>query len=476
MKLISHPTKFICAVLVAAPLLSYATTHVTDLYEVLQGNVVITTQQTTTVTHVNNQYTYSPYGQSHNLNHPASVTSSKLGQSNYQNLVDQTRQPLSITHNQFGYTGQAQDPSTNLMMLGGFRNYAPGVGQFIQPDTYNTFTKTSINNIYAYGLGNPICNTDPSGHFALPWWHWDIFSYAMNGIGGIGGGLLAGKFMGAAASTLGKVGFGVWGALALASSAFGIIATTDSEDHTQPSPIFSAVADITGAVVSFSAVGILAGSSDINMIAKGLAMGSAGIAGISGAFSATTALDPSLLSFPHMHRISSTIAQVASVAMLTSVVTGLAIGESAPTQEGGDAASLAASIQREGGQTAAMLQEEEDFSDRSTSATAGETAGEREAALDKREAALNERTAKTILSEGLGSDEIQGRSDISASEQTSFQNLLGEYEGLQRRVLSTAQYTQHIGLQDLFEKGMPTMPTWQEQLYASTAHISFGTT
>lgn len=138
----------------------FASVHVTDLYEVGQGDVVLTTQQTSTT----NQYIYSPYGMQKNLNDLISPRPPAGEGSGEGVLLNETRKPLNLTHNQFGYTGQAQDPSTNLMMLGGFRNYAPGIGRFIQPDTYNSFSKTNITNVFAYGSGNPLFFTDPSGH------------------------------------------------------------------------------------------------------------------------------------------------------------------------------------------------------------------------------------------------------------------------------------------------------------------------
>lgn len=149
-----------CAWIITAvlPIFAAATVQVTDLYEVGQGSVALTTSTTIT-----NQYIYSPYGMQKNLDHPITLTIAR----SYPSLNNQTRKPFNIIHNQFGYTGQADDPSTNLMMLGGFRNYAPGIGRFIQPDTYNSFSKHSINNPMMYVRGNPMALTDSSGHH--PW-------------------------------------------------------------------------------------------------------------------------------------------------------------------------------------------------------------------------------------------------------------------------------------------------------------------
>lgn len=149
--------RLLLALLISCFSLAHASTVITEIYEVGEGNVAITTK----ITHITNQYLYSPYGIQRNLNHPLKL---KGPNTSYQKLDNTTRKPLNITHNQFGYTGQSADPSTGLMMLGGFRNYAPGIGRFIQPDTYNSFSKQGINNPDAYVTGNPLFFTDPNGH------------------------------------------------------------------------------------------------------------------------------------------------------------------------------------------------------------------------------------------------------------------------------------------------------------------------
>lgn len=145
--------------------ISPAVMRIAELYEVGQGSVVMVGHNTSLIS----QYLYSPYGSQKSLTHPIKLTG--LG-SSYQNLSNGVRKPLDISHNQFGYTGQPADPSTGLMMLGGFRNYAPGIGRFIQPDTYNSFSKQGINNPDAYVSGNPLFFTDPSGHVRDPFVRW----------------------------------------------------------------------------------------------------------------------------------------------------------------------------------------------------------------------------------------------------------------------------------------------------------------
>lgn len=175
--------------------------RVTELYEIGQGSVALTTQST----QVTNQYVYTPYGVQKNLTHPVAQLQSKQEQSNSdEGLVNQTRKPLNITHNHFGYTGQAEDPSTNMMMLGGFRNYAPGIDRFIQPDTYNSFSKIAIDNKDVYVNGNPLAATDPNGHmpqffqqltstFNVPFVEQFTGTLASSALG-VGGAILMGGF------------------------------------------------------------------------------------------------------------------------------------------------------------------------------------------------------------------------------------------------------------------------------------------
>lgn len=179
--------------------------QLTDLYQVGLGNVSLTTQGSQKIT---NQYIYSPYGIKRNINSPTSI---KADTRNYPDLFNQIRKPLDITKNQFSYTGQASDPSTGLMMLGGFRNYAPAIGRFIQPDTYNSFSKARILNPNAYVKGNPITLTDPSGHMSFGLDMFSNLSITAFGIGisGLMGGLstlLPALGIGAITSTLNILG------------------------------------------------------------------------------------------------------------------------------------------------------------------------------------------------------------------------------------------------------------------------------
>ena len=175
------------------------------------------------ISQINNQYLYLPYGQQANFYQPTEITQQATEADSYQDLINQTRKPLNLKKNQFSYTGQQTDPSTNLMMLGGFRNYAPGIGRFIQPDTYNSFSKTAVNNPYAYVKANPMAYTDPTGH--MPEW----LGLTLGSIGLVGS-IAAGAASGGTSIAGGIALFGaVTGA---ASAATGIAATvTEHQDN-----------------------------------------------------------------------------------------------------------------------------------------------------------------------------------------------------------------------------------------------------
>ena len=118
-------------------------------------SVLISVAQATTI-QITGQYTYSPYGATSNINQSIST--------NHGN-----KQPLNIKANGFSYTGQAQDPSTDNMTLGGFRQYSPALGRFIQADTYTPFMKIVVDNAYAYVKANPLKFVDLTGHGLEEW-------------------------------------------------------------------------------------------------------------------------------------------------------------------------------------------------------------------------------------------------------------------------------------------------------------------
>ncbi|WP_154914348.1 RHS repeat-associated core domain-containing protein, partial [Pseudomonas fluorescens] len=66
-----------------------------------------------------------------------------------------------------GFNGERIDPVLGGYHLGnGYRLYSPGLRRFTSPDSMTPFGKGGINP-YAYCEGDPINNTDPTGHFGI---------------------------------------------------------------------------------------------------------------------------------------------------------------------------------------------------------------------------------------------------------------------------------------------------------------------
>jgi len=70
------------------------------------------------------------------------------------------------SYNSIGYTGQRFDTETGLMPLGnGERYYAPGLGRFIQQDSFTGMAMMAQSmNLYSYAHNNPMRFTDHNGH------------------------------------------------------------------------------------------------------------------------------------------------------------------------------------------------------------------------------------------------------------------------------------------------------------------------
>ena len=63
-----------------------------------------------------------------------------------------------------GFNGERIDPVLGGYHLGnGYRLYSPSLRRFTSPDSLSPFGKGGINP-YAYCEGDPINNTDPTGH------------------------------------------------------------------------------------------------------------------------------------------------------------------------------------------------------------------------------------------------------------------------------------------------------------------------
>jgi len=70
--------------------------------------------------------------------------------------------------NSFKYAGEFWDDATGLQYLRA-RWYDPSIGRFINKDTYEgELTNPLSQNLYTYVHNNPLINTDPTGHEALP--------------------------------------------------------------------------------------------------------------------------------------------------------------------------------------------------------------------------------------------------------------------------------------------------------------------
>lgn len=75
------------------------------------------------------------------------------------------RHPQSGPTGMPGFTGQQPDPTTGHYLLGnGARAFNPVLKRFNSADTFSPFGKGGMN-VYAYCSGDPVNNTDPSGHF-----------------------------------------------------------------------------------------------------------------------------------------------------------------------------------------------------------------------------------------------------------------------------------------------------------------------
>ncbi|MBA4495505.1 RHS repeat-associated core domain-containing protein [Paenactinomyces guangxiensis] len=82
-------------------------------------------------------------------------------------------QPDKEVYNPFRYGGKRWDPYTESYDLG-FRNYFPGVGRFMSPDSYTDseqhkglFMDAMTNSLYSFTDGNPVSYVDLDGHVPL---------------------------------------------------------------------------------------------------------------------------------------------------------------------------------------------------------------------------------------------------------------------------------------------------------------------
>lgn len=77
------------------------------------------------------------------------------------------RSPSGGLFSLLGFNGERADPLTGHYLLGnGYRAFNPLLMRFHGPDSMSPFARGGLN-AYVYCGGNPINNTDPTGHFPL---------------------------------------------------------------------------------------------------------------------------------------------------------------------------------------------------------------------------------------------------------------------------------------------------------------------
>ncbi|MGC9536762.1 DNRLRE domain-containing protein [Streptomyces sp. UG1] len=95
----------------------------------------------------------------------APATGTLAGSSGYSPFGEVTAQSGST--GPLGYQGEYTDPATGQVNMHA-RWYDPATGGFSSRDSWTLNPVPSINaNRYGYGNGDPLVNTDPSGHFAI---------------------------------------------------------------------------------------------------------------------------------------------------------------------------------------------------------------------------------------------------------------------------------------------------------------------
>jgi RHS repeat-associated protein len=86
-----------------------------------------------------------------------------------------------------GFVGGTADPATGLTNLGA-REYSPGTGAFISPDSLINAYNPQDLNAYAYAVDNPTTDEDPSGQMPCADGICGSFQYLESHLGGGGGG------------------------------------------------------------------------------------------------------------------------------------------------------------------------------------------------------------------------------------------------------------------------------------------------
>ncbi len=133
--------------------------HVVRFYDATPSYLVKSTKDIIAQIDSNNQvtkaYHYQPYGSPLKLDQLLQLNASNVLQPHQDQTAD-----YSIQANPFQYSAEYTDAESGMQYLRA-RYYAPWLHSFPQRDSKD------LLNRYAYGDGNPIMNTDPSGHFVL---------------------------------------------------------------------------------------------------------------------------------------------------------------------------------------------------------------------------------------------------------------------------------------------------------------------
>lgn len=75
------------------------------------------------------------------------------------------------------FNGQAYEQAIHGYLLGnGYRVFDPALRRFHSPDSFSPFGRGGINP-YVYCVGDPISNTDPTGHLSMPKWLRSVLSF-----------------------------------------------------------------------------------------------------------------------------------------------------------------------------------------------------------------------------------------------------------------------------------------------------------
>jgi len=158
-----------------------------------------------------------------------------------------------------GYNGERTDPVSGTAHLGnGYRAYYPGLRRFNRPDSWSPFGHGGVNP-YAYCAGDPVNQSDPSGHLS---WQAGL-GIALGALGILGAAFTAGTSLAAAASL----------SAALAASSLTALAVGTAGIVADVTGVASALTTHSNPKVS-AILGWISFASGILSLGTGLAAGS----------------------------------------------------------------------------------------------------------------------------------------------------------------------------------------------------------